>query len=557
MNFKQYIAPIQKWWWLILAAPLLAGISSYLVTRPLPPVYQSSTTLMVGSTITQSNPDSADIQIGAQLSETYAEVLNTGLLDEDTKNVLGLTELPEHSATALTRSQLIRISVIDTNPERARRVADELAKQLIARSPTGSSQAEQERQAFVDAQLSKLQEDITTTQAEIASKQEELGQLFSASEIADLQTEITALETKLTTLQANYGSLANSTDRGAINSLQVIIEANLPDPNFPIGPNKPVIIVLSAVIGGALAVAAAFLLEFIDDTIKGPEEVTDLTGLPLLASLPPIKLDGAQSELIAFHQPRSLITEAFRVLRTGIKFASLDKSSVSIMVTSSTPHEGKSMVSANLAVVLAQTGAKVLLIDTDLRRSRQHQIFNLPNDRGLTSYLLEVNVDDSLDTIVGLLNSYIQPTEVPGLSLLSSGPPPPNPSELLGSTRMQMTFAALIGEYEYVVIDTTPVLAVTDALVISTQVDNIILVTRSGHTKRNQLQEIKERLLKTKGNVIGVVLNRWSAGPINEYYYYDPSVKEESSRPLTSNGTSRRALPLPWRGREKEKVTKP
>ena len=94
MNFKQYIAPIQKWWWLILAAPLLAGISSYLVTRPLPPVYQSSTTLMVGSTITQSNPDSADIQIGAQLSETYAEVLNTGLLDEDTKNVLGLTELP-------------------------------------------------------------------------------------------------------------------------------------------------------------------------------------------------------------------------------------------------------------------------------------------------------------------------------------------------------------------------------------------------------------------------------------------------------------------------------
>ena len=551
MNLKQYIAPIQKWWWLILVAPLLAGISSYLVTRPLPPVYQSSATLMVGSTITQSNPDGSEFQIGAQLSETYAEILNTGLLDEDTKNTLGLTELPEHSATPFTRSQLIRISVIDTNPERARRVADELARQMIARSPTGSSLAEQERQAFVDAQLSKLQVDITTTQDSIAAKQETLGQLFSASEIADLQAEINALETKLSTLQATYGSLVNSTDRGAINSLQVIIEANLPD--LPIGPNKPVIILLSAVIGGALAVAAAFLLEFIDDTIKSPEEVTELTGLPLLAGLPPIKMDGHQDELIAFHHPRSLIAEAFRVLRTGIKFASLDKRNVSVMVTSSAPHEGKSMVSANLAIVLAQTGAKVLLIDTDLRLSRQHLIFKLPNDRGLTSYLLEVNVDDGLDRISSLLNSYIQPSEVPGLSILTSGPPPPNPSELLGSTRMQMTFAALTGAYEYVVIDTTPVLAVTDALVISGQVDNIIVVARSGHTRRHQLQQIKERLLKTKANVIGVVLNRWSAGPLNEYYYYDAPGKGGKPHTSTSNGTPKLGLSF-WRGREKDKT---
>ena len=140
---------------------------------------------------------------------------------------------------------------------------------------------------------------------------------------------------------------------------------------------------------------------------------------------------------------------------------------------------------------------------------------------------------------------------------MTGGPIPPNPSELLGSTRMQMTFAALTGEYEYVVIDTTPVLAVTDALVISSQVDNIILVSRAGHTRRNQLQQIKDRLLKMKGNVIGVVLNRWSAGPMNEYYYDDSTHKEKKPRQVTRNGTSRLVLPMPWRGRKKEKEVEP
>lgn len=553
MDIKQYIAPVQKWWWLILAATLLAGVSSYLVTRPLPPVYQSRVILAVGTTISETNPDAGQIGIQQQLTEQYTEILNTGLVDEKTKEALGLEWLPDHNAVARTRSQLIEISVIDTNPIRAQRVADELAVQLIRMSPTGAEDADGGRQAFVEQQLQELQADIETTQEEIARKRETLGQLFSASEIAELQAEILALENKLTTLQTNFSNYLSSTGRGASNSLRILVPANLPA--IPIGPDKMIIIALSAVIGAVLAVAAAFLLEFIDDTLKTPEEVSRITELPLLAGLPPFKTDTPQNELITYHQPRSHVSEAFRVLRTGVQFSSLDKTHASILITSGAPNEGKSMVSANLSVVLAQAGSRVLLIDTDLRRPRQHVIFNLPNDRGLTSYLLELRVDDSIDEINTLLKTYIQSTDVPGLSVLASGPLPPNPSELLGSTKMQMTLAALTGEFDYLVFDTTPVLAVTDALVMSTQVDNIILVTRSGQTRRGQLHQVKERLNKMKGNVIGVVLNRWSPGALSDYYYYDYQSPEKEETGPSTNGKPRFSFPftLPRRTPHKEK----
>ncbi|MBK9050735.1 MAG: CpsD/CapB family tyrosine-protein kinase [Chloroflexi bacterium] len=275
----------------------------------------------------------------------------------------------------------------------------------------------------------------------------------------------------------------------------------------------------------------------------------------MLASLPLFKRDLNHNELITVSQPRAHVSETFRVLRTGVQFASLDKKNVSIMVTSGTPEEGKSTVSANLAVVLAQAGARVLLIDTDLRRPRQHAIFNLPNDRGLTSYLLEAKVDDSIKNIWNLLSAYIQKSDVPDLSILTSGPLPPNPSELLGSTKMQMTFAALVGEFDYLVFDTTPVLAVTDALVMSTQVDNIILVTRSGQTRRNQLQQVKERLSKMKGNVIGVVLNRWSTEQGNDYYYYNYQTVPATDHEAPVNSKQKRFITPPWRTRSKEKET--
>lgn len=558
MNFKPYIAPVLKWWWLILGATLLAGVSSYFVTRPLPPVYLSTVTLSVGTAISQPNPDGGTIGIERQLSETYAGFVNNGLLGEKTREALGLDWLPDYSAVARISSQLVEISVVDTNPVRAQRVADELAHQLILMSPTGSGQSEEGLQAFINQQIQELQTNIQATQREIAQKQEEMTRLISASEIANLQGEITVLEARLTTLSTNFATLIGSTDRGASNSLRVIVEANLPF--RPIGPNKPVIIVLSAVVGALLAVAAAFLLEFIDDTVKDPEEVSELLQLPMLASLPAFKVDTLEHELITAYQPRSHVSEAFRVLRTGIKFASLDKNNASILVTSSSSSEGKSMTSANLAVVLAQTGSRVLLIDADLRRPRQHHIFKLPNDRGLTSFLLELNVDDAISAIWDLLQSYIQPSTVEGLSVLTSGPLPPNPSELLGSTKMQLSLAALTGEFDYLVFDTTPILAVTDALVMATQVDNIILITRSGQTTRAQLRQVQERLSKMKGNVIGYVLNRWSPNVTSDYYYYDEQSMPPEQRGVSihTNGRFKFPFPLPnpWRGRAKSKETK-
>lgn len=153
MNFKPYIAPVLKWWWLILGATLLAGVSSYFVTRPLPPVYLSTVTLSVGTAISQPNPDGGTIGLERQLSETYAGFVNNGLLTQKTQEALGLEWLPDYSAVARISSQLVEISVVDTNPIRAQRVADELAHQLILMSPTGAGQSEEGLQAFINQQI--------------------------------------------------------------------------------------------------------------------------------------------------------------------------------------------------------------------------------------------------------------------------------------------------------------------------------------------------------------------------------------------------------------------
>ena len=223
-------------------------------------------------------------------------------------------------------------------------------------------------------------------------------------------------------------------------------------------------------------------------------------------------LDRRES-IIVRENPKSPVSEAYRVLRTNLEFASLDGQLKCFLFTSSGPNEGKSTTVSNLAVAAAQTGAKVLLIDGDLRSPTLHRVFQCSNRKGLTSVLV------GRETAA----EVIQQLDEANLFLLPTGPIPPNPAELLGTERMKELLSQVRQEYDYIYIDAPPVLAVTDAAVLSRRVDGVILVVASGMTHRKALIEARDRLARVNANLLGVALVRAkfdSEYQSYSYYYY-------------------------------------
>ncbi|MDP4091027.1 MAG: CpsD/CapB family tyrosine-protein kinase [Bacillota bacterium] len=222
--------------------------------------------------------------------------------------------------------------------------------------------------------------------------------------------------------------------------------------------------------------------------------------------------------MVAFKNPKSRAAEAFRTLRTNIQFSSLDDTVKSIVVTSSGPSEGKSTVLINLAITIAQSGKRIVLVDCDLRKPTVHKKLGIPNSEGLTNLLIQ---DRKLDDIV-------QPTNVPNLFVITSGPTPPNPAELLGTKRMKQFFNELKQIFDMVLIDAPPVIAVTDAQIISTIADGTLLVTSYGSTEKFALVKAKELLDKVGAKILGVVLNKVSVKS-GSYYgkYYNTYYSSE------------------------------
>lgn len=215
-------------------------------------------------------------------------------------------------------------------------------------------------------------------------------------------------------------------------------------------------------------------------------------------------------KLVSALDPKSPITEQYRTIRTNIQFASIDKELNTIMVTSAGPGDGKSTTAANLAVTFAQQGKKVLLVDADLRKPTVHYTFNLTNTVGLTSVLTKQ---------LALEDAFVE-SSISSLSILPSGPIPPNPAELLSSVSMDTFLRHAAEQFEHVIFDTPPVLAVTDAQILANKCDGAILVVSSGKTEIEEATKAKELLIASKGKLLGAVLNNKKITESDYYYYY-------------------------------------
>lgn len=217
----------------------------------------------------------------------------------------------------------------------------------------------------------------------------------------------------------------------------------------------------------------------------------------------------AYPQLVTIANPRSPAAEAYRTLRSNVQFSSLDKPPKTLLITSASPEEGKSTTLANLAVTFAQAGQKVIIVDADLRRPSLHELFSLPNEKGLTTYLL-----DEPDALPPL-----QTTAIERLLVLTSGPLPHNPSELLGSTRMEKVVAALSEMADLVLYDCPPIVAVADAAVLGRRIDAALLVVSAGKTKRDHITRAKKALEKANIKILGAVLNNARIdSSISSYY---------------------------------------
>lgn len=292
-----------------------------------------------------------------------------------------------------------------------------------------------------------------------------------------------------------------------------IVDAAMP-PEIPVKPNVPVSLALALLLGLVGGIGLAFFFEYLDNTIKTQDDVDRYLRWPLLGVVPAIEpgSEGVNRDLYAHNYPKSTLAESLRSVRTSIDFVAATQALPSLMVTSATPLEGKSTTSCNLGIALAQSGKRVVLIDTDLRRSRLHKAFGVPNERGFSSLLL--GADDIANIAVA--------TGVPNLWVIPSGPLPPNPSELLGSSRMDEIIALLQTRFDRVVFDTPPVMPVTDAIVLGRKVSGTVFVIKAGKVARDVAAEARRRLADINLNVLGVVLNAvdTSAGGYGYQYTY-------------------------------------
>lgn len=528
MELLGYVRRILKWWWLILLGTGIAAGASFVATSRQLQIYQTTATLLVGQVFREANPTGQDFYTIEQLAGSYAQIAVRQPILQAAIDSLGL-EMDWQQlkswvyAAPIPRTQLLAITVKDTSPERAAALANEIAYQLILQSPSSpENKARQERSEFVRSQLDDLETRIKAAKTRIQELEAELRTALSAREIQEAQNEISSLEDLINTWQANYTNLLNFLQGGDNPNYLTVIEP-APVPTVPVSPNMLMNVLLAAAVGFTLAAGGALVLEYIDDTIKSAEDLSQHLDLTTLGSISRMNGKGYKGKLIVSHSPFSPISEAYRLIRTNIQFAALDRPIKSIAVTSAGPGEGKSITTSNLAVILAQAGLKTILVDADLRIPTLHKIFQVPNSGGLTDLLLAAELE---------IDGYLRDVGIENLELITSGALPPNASEILGSARMAQLIQRLEAMADVIVFDTPPTLPVTDTAVLSQRVHGVVLVVEAGRTRRDAARQAVARLRRGGANVVGCVLNRASTQGQDYYAYYTRSSARNLPEPL-------------------------
>jgi non-specific protein-tyrosine kinase len=518
MEILQYAEIIWKRLWLILLGTFLSAVVAYIMSSQQPPIYRATSVLQISGNSNEIVSDYRAILAAENLIPTYAKQLVSRSVQREVMEALQLHEwTSEVSTNAIPDTQLLVLNVEDKDPDRAMKIAN-LMPVVFMRQDI---EVQQKRLATVEEtisqQLAATQADIDATHAAITALRETA---------APNQAELDRLQNELYEYQAGHATFTHNYQEVRLAQIQIFDPLMISErailPRTPVKPRIMTNTLLAGVTGAMLAVGVVFLIEYLDNTVKTSEDLQRTLGFSALGTIPEIQSDiTGGGSLISISQPRMPIVEAYRILRTNLQLRTIDAPVNTILITSSIPGEGKSTTSANLGVVMAQADLSVIMADTDLRRPILHKLFQLPNDRGVTTALLD---DESA------IEDHLQGTSVKNLRVLTSGPLPPNPSELLGSKRMERLIHGLKEKADIIIFDSPPLLAIADATVLANGVDGVLAVASAGETRHKTIVKTVETLRANGANLLGVVLVRFRPGYMDDYYYDHYATEGEKGR---------------------------
>jgi Mrp family chromosome partitioning ATPase/capsular polysaccharide biosynthesis protein len=537
VDIGRYLKVLGRWIWLLLMAAAVAGGASYRISQYLPRVYQSSATLMVGDFTSNPNVSADEVATSQRLAATYSQMIEREPILSATVTALTLpTDWRELKTRVLVThfdgSQIIAIRVVDSDPKRAQVITQEIIHQVVRQSPTQQSFQElEQRRQFLQGQIDSLQANIKQGEDTLAAKQTQLQHENSARAVLDLQDEIKALDLKLTEWRSTYASLLSAAQGKPANTLSVIEPPSVE--NQPISPNIKANVLLAAVLGILLAIAAICVMEYFNDTLNVTNDLTQILTSPILGTLGYAgRIKKPVDSLITILYPYSPLAERMRLLRSSILAACADDGLVPLVVTSPGMNEGKSFISANLAVSFAQGSQTVILVDTDIRNPVLHRFFTCSNEAGLADVLTGESTLEQTEVatrsagtnakhpLEQVIDQRLVSTPVPGLRFLPAGPLLANPAELLGSARMGQTLRIMQSMADVVILDSPPILPVADTPLLTSNWTAVLLVVEAGRTKAHELRQAHETMQRNRSRILGIVLNK-ARGTTTDNRRYD------------------------------------
>jgi capsular exopolysaccharide synthesis family protein len=481
-----------RWWWIVLLFPVIAAGASYWFSVQQPPVYTASATLFVS----QASSSSGDVSAAKQLTKTYGELLLSRPVLDQTIRDLQLDSSAQQlesqvRVTPVRDTQLMEISTRAGDPQTAAAITNSIANAFV-------SWIAEQQSATLDQNTLALRDSMNAAKSDLDKASAELATLRAGTQPATTANaaRIADLDALARQYQSRYDNLASLLQRSEFAPRnQVILTTPAEAPLAPSEPNPLRNAALALVLDLGLVIAALFAFEHFTKRVRQPEDVRRNMQLPVLGGIPRSRRR-AGIELLA--EPQSVMSESIRTLRTTLQFAANRRSMGALVVTSPSSDEGKSSITANLAVAMAQSGKRVVLIDGDMRKPYQHELFEIQNRAGFSDLLAQPTERIEATLVSG---------PIAGLRLLTAGQSRANPAELLAGPRLKHVIAELKRISDVVIIDTPPLLAVSDALLLAGAADNALIVVAAGRTRSESLQDAHAIISQSRVNLLGIVLN--------------------------------------------------
>ena len=538
LGLRQLIRLARRWWWILILLPLSFGVLATLYREYISPqgtpTYSASATMLVN--------DSQGGGAPAYEPETF-EVLLTGMPEPVLQAVVDELALPYDADTLQTKlagslapeTEVLVLTAYDKSPRLAAEIANSFARHFVAHVGQQVVESNGRAREVLDREITALESDISETSQQIQALAND-----PAAETPPVREQLSSLRTTLSTQQQSLRELDQQRRGLDVNTAsaqsRVTVSEQAAVPPTPDPASGTLIPFIGVFVGLVLAGGIIFLLAYLDNTVRSGANFRALAGGPLLSEMPRIaRLRSGSRQLFLIGRPRSTAAEAIRLLRTNIEFAAGEGSLGSIAITSPGKGEGKSTIAANLGVAMAQAGLNTVVIDANLRDPWQHRIFGISNEAGLTTLLQRS--DQPWQEVAA-------DTSIENLHVIPAGPTTYQPADLLSRDRLYHVLGTIGRSVDMILLDTPAILSVSDALVVSANVDGAILVCRSGRTRVDTLRRAAAALRQGSVPIVGVVLNQ-RAGRNDEADYTDTGGDESGGIGMASspNGARRSGRP--------------